>query len=644
MTLSKQLFLTMFITLIGLFCGMSYFTLENTEKFVQKQLAQSAQDIANTLSFSIAPSLKNEDFPNTKRIVDALFQSGYYQNIKLVSVNDVVLMDLLNEPDAFDVPDWFIKTVNIMPPVKHAYIMDSSISLGQVFVQCHPGFAYEQAYETMKENAYLLLFITALIMTLGYGLLYILLSPLREIKKQAKLITKKNFYKIKSIPWASDLRAIVQAMNHLSARLSIFFDKQQKIAKHLQEKAYHDGLTGLKNTLWLKHKLYQLKKNKEQGQGIYLLLELDNFKSYNDKFGRMEGDQLLIQTARLLETNFKTEINPIIARVEGACFAIVLLNKTQDDTQKIATDICALFGQYTQVALLSSDTIGHAGMTLFNYNDKELDISKKVSNALTQAKIEGKNNCVIYQKTDQDVSKLRTDAQWKKLLTQSLKNKKMYCDFDVVKMYTHAENEYVECLARLSVAENQVLPAQEWIYIAQKLQMIHQVDLMIFSEIIEKIKAEPISHKYYFINISTETLLQPFYPDDMLSRLSAIGYLKENIIIELSEYELIQHLEELKPILEKFNKAGLKLSVDHFGANVNQLHYMQVIAIKYIKIHAVFTQNIVSHVENQMLIKTFIDIAHSVKAKAIAKHVENKEDMLVLSKIGIDGVMGYIVR
>lgn len=623
---------------------MTYFTLENTEKFVQKQLAQSAQDIANNLSFSIEPSLKSDDFANAKRIIDALFQSGYYQHIKLVSSNDVLLIDLVNEQDSFDVPDWFVQIVNLTPPVKQAYIMNESVSLGQVFVQCHPGFAYEQAYETMKENAYLLLLITLLVMTVGYGLLYILLSPLREIKKQAKLITKKNFYKIKSIPWASDLRSIVQAMNALSTRLSILFEKQKKIAKHLQEKAYHDGLTGLKNILWLKHKLYQLKKNKESGQGLYLLLELVNFKSYNDKFGRMAGDQLLIQTARLLETHFKNEFNPIIARIEGACFAVVLLNKTSEDAQKIAMQICALFGQYTQVALMSSEGIGHAGMTLFNYNEKELDIGKKVSHALTQAKIEGMNNCVVYQDTQQDVIKLKTDAQWKKLLNQSLKEKKIYCDFEKVKMYTHAENQYVECLARLSLSDNNILLAHDWIYTAQKLQMIHQVDLMIFSDVIEKIKAEPISYQYYFINLSSETLLQPFYPEDMLSRVSALGYLKENIIIELSEYELIQHLDVLKPILEKLTQKGLKLCIDHFGANVNQLHYMQYFPISYIKIDPVFTQDIVSHVENQMLIKTFIDIAHSVKAKAIAKRIEHKEDMLVLEKIGIDGVMGYIVR
>lgn len=644
MTLSKQLFLTVFIILICLFGGMSYFTLENTEKFVQKQLAQSAKDIADTLSFSIASSLKNEDFVGAKRIIDALFKSGYYQNIKLISSNEVELIDLVNEQDIFDVPDWFVQVVNINPPVKQAYVIDGSTSLGKVFVQCHPGFAYEQAYETMKENLYILLLVTSLVMTLGYALLYILLSPLREIKKQAKLITKKNFYQITALPCASDLRSMVSAMNYLSERLRVLFEKQQKLVKHLQEKAYFDGLTGLKNTLWLKHKLYLLRKNKESGQGLYLLLELVDFKSYNDQYGRMSGDQVLIQTARLLETHFKTEFNPIIARVEGACFAVVLLNQTIEDTQKVATSISALFGQYTQIAFMSSNKIGHAGVALFNYSEKELDISKKVSMALTQAKIEGMNNCVIYKETQQDTTKLRTEAQWKKLFTQSLKDKKIYCEFETVKMYTHAENEYVECLARLAVTEDNILLANEWIYTAQKCQMIHKIDLAIFSNIIEKMKADPISHKYYFINLSSETLLQPYYPEDILSRISNLGHLKENIIIELSEYELIQHLEDLKPILEKLTQAGLKLSIDHFGANVNQLHYMQDFPISYIKIYSAFTQDIVSHIENQMLIKTFIDIAHSVKAKAIAKHIENQENMLALQKIGIDGVMGYIVR
>jgi diguanylate cyclase (GGDEF)-like protein len=641
MTLSKQLFLTVFITLIGLFGGMSYFTLGNTEQFVQNQLAQNAQDTANSLGLSLSTSLKGDDLPTAKRIIDALFDSGYYQNIKMVSTNGVVLIDLVNKEDAYDVPDWFEQLFNIDPPIKEAIVLDGWKQLGKVFVQCHPGFAYKQIYENMKEGLFWLIFMTLMVMTFGYFMLYILLKPLREIKKQAKLIRKKQFYLIKSIPWASDLKAVVDAMNHLSMRLNKIFEKHEKIAKNLQEKAYHDRVTGLKNKVWLSHKLYQLRKSNEQGQGLFIILELANFKNYNEQFGRLAGDQILTHTARLLETAVKTEFNPIVVRTEGACFIIVLLNKTADEIDLYVTKFSAFFKEYAQIAVITSSDIGHAGVTLFDYSETESEITKKANSALTQAKVQAANACVAYEVTQQEnEAKLRTDTQWKKLFENALKENKFTCHFESITFFSETANHYLETLARLPLTDETVMPAREWIYVARRLQMIHVVDLIIYSQIVEKIKLEMNKNIFYFINLSSSTLLKPFYPDDMLARAKAVGQLKDNLIIEISEYDLIQHLEDLKPILEKLVQAGIKISIDQFGANINQLHYLYDVTVHYIKIDPSFTQNIQTHIENQMLVKTFIDIAHSVKAKAIAKNVESKDEAQALQKLGLDGVMG----
>lgn len=644
MTLSRQLFLAVFLTMMGLFSGMSYFTLVNTQKIVQYQLTQSAQDTANSLALSLSTSLKNKDLTTIKRILDTLFDSDYYQNIKLVSNDGVEWVDLVNQPDADDVPDWFEALIKINPPIKHAIILDGPIELGKIFVQCHAGFAHEQIYENMKTGLYWLIFITFLMMTLGYLMLYFLLRPLHEIKKQAKLINKKQFYIIQSIPWATDLKALVVAMNRLSARLSKIFEKQEKLAKHLQEKAYHDPLTGLKNKLWLKHKFYQFKKSGAAGKGLFALIELTNFKAYNEEYGRLAGDQILIQTARLLETNFKKETNPIVVRIEGACFALLLVNQLSEDTERIAKEITGFFKQYTQIVIYTSIDIGHAGITFFDYGEKDSMIIKKTTNALAQARLKAPNSCVVYQATQQEEEiKFRTDAQWKRVLARSLKEYKIICHFEPITLYVHRENTYVETLPRLQLSENNILPTREWIYEAKRLSMIPLVDRMIIAQVIEKLKLGDERNKFYFVNVSCDTLLKPNVLEDLLKRLSVIKPLKEKLIIEISEYDLLQQLTLLKPILENFAREGVGLCIDHFGASINQLHYLRDVVVQYIKIDSMFTENIATHVENQMLVKTFIDIAHSVKAKAIAQNLENKQDEWVLQKLGIDGVMGNLI-
>ena len=173
---------------------------------------------------------------------------------------------------------------------------------------------------------------------------------------------------------------------------------------------------------------------------------------------------------------------------------------------------------------------------------------------------------------------------------------------------------------------------------ARRIKIIHEVDLMIFSQVVQKIKSEQDKKKFYFVHLSSDTFLKPSYPEQLLARLGTLGEFKENVIVELSEYDLIQNLLEIKPILEKFILMGVKLSIDYFGANMNHLGYLQELLVKYIKIDPNFTQKIETQPENQILVKTCIDIAHSIKAKAIVKNIKNAEELAVLQKLGIDGV------
>ncbi len=639
MTLSKQLLITVFIILVGLFLGMSYFVLKNTEEFVQSQLAQNAQDTANSLGLSISTSLKGNDLPTAKRIIDAIFDSGYYQNIKMVSTNGVTLVELINKKEVYNVPDWFEKIINIASPVKEAVVLDGWNQLGKIFVQCHPGFAYEQLYKNLTEGLYWLVFITVLVSILGYLILFFLLKPLRDITRQAALMEKKQFHQMKELPWASDLRAVVVAINHLSFRLKKIFEEQEKLAKDLKDQLYHDSLTGLKNKKWLTNKLYGMRKNNEAGVGLFIILELEDFKAYNDQFGRIAGDQALIQTARLLETLLKEENDAIIVRNEVSCFVVLLLNQPLDSEASYAQKFSPFLKKYAQVVSMASENMVHAGITSFDYSEVESEIFKKANSALIQAKKHGVNCCEIYQQSEEKKEEmLKAEMHWNNLFEKTIKENHFICHFESLTLYAYPDNLYFDVFGRLQISENNRLLSREWRYVARRIKIIHEVDLMIFSQVVQKIKSEQDKKKFYFVHLSSDTFLKPSYPEQLLARLGTLGEFKENVIVELSEYDLIQNLLEIKPILEKFILMGVKLSIDYFGANMNHLGYLQELLVKYIKIDPNFTQKIETQPENQILVKTCIDIAHSIKAKAIVKNIKNAEELAVLQKLGIDGV------
>jgi diguanylate cyclase (GGDEF)-like protein len=94
----------------------------------------------------------------------------------------------------------------------------------------------------------------------------------------------------------------------------------------LQALATHDGLTKLKNHRAFKEKLAdELSRAARYGQPVsLLLLDIDNFKQYNDTFGHPAGDDVLQIVARLLRENSRS--TDFVARYGGEEFAILLPN------------------------------------------------------------------------------------------------------------------------------------------------------------------------------------------------------------------------------------------------------------------------------------------------------------------------------
>lgn len=99
--------------------------------------------------------------------------------------------------------------------------------------------------------------------------------------------------------------------------------------KELQDIALKDGLTDLLNRRSMERLLNQTDGAKEEG--FFMLLDLDNFKEVNDKFGHVVGDKVLIRFARILEEQVGKVSS--VCRIGGDEFAVYF--KGSYDKEKI---------------------------------------------------------------------------------------------------------------------------------------------------------------------------------------------------------------------------------------------------------------------------------------------------------------------
>jgi diguanylate cyclase (GGDEF)-like protein/putative nucleotidyltransferase with HDIG domain len=107
-------------------------------------------------------------------------------------------------------------------------------------------------------------------------------------------------------------------------KLLEYHDKLEEINGQLKELSLQDDLTGLHNQRFLKEQLdIEIERGRRHGRPLSLLmLDVDYYKSVNDRFGHAFGDHVLAQLAGILEKSVRKV--DVVARYGGDEFVIIL--------------------------------------------------------------------------------------------------------------------------------------------------------------------------------------------------------------------------------------------------------------------------------------------------------------------------------
>lgn len=214
----------------------------------------------------------------------------------------------------------------------------------------------------------------------------VLLSGQIDLKSMEDAINTAKVHKFIMKPWEND-QLLIQVVEAYK------FHKSLMESQRLQKLAITDPVTQLTNHRFFQERIrIEFDRHKDKKRALSLIMiDIDHFKKFNDRFGHPEGDKLLAQVAEELKNNCPE--GDSISRYGGEEFAVILPNTTSEEALMVAERMrnhvlnCSFNNYPLSISLGIASYPQHADSV------DELIISADQS--LYQAKRRGRNQTVV---------------------------------------------------------------------------------------------------------------------------------------------------------------------------------------------------------------------------------------------------------
>lgn len=414
--------------------------------------------------------------------------------------------------------------------------------------------------------------------------------------------------------------------------------------KDLEYYATRDPLTHLHNQrmFWELIEYETGRADRHNATFALLVIDLDNFKTVNDRYGHIFGDFFLQQVANVLRQAVRD--GDLVSRYGGDEFTVMLPETNREQAHTVASRIVEA------VAALSIMTAeGHKvqtsvsiGMALYPEHGRDAkDIFLVADNMMYKAKSEGKNALAVADETDvAEIFKHESDVNFQ--VYQALEQQSVLPHFQPILSLKNGLVMAHEMLMRIPTSEGAVLQAGEFIKAAGRIGLLPRLDQLLMRMAYEKVSAEGYQGKL-FINLTPKSLIFPDFLQTVLDLTQKYGINPDRIVFEVTERDTVRNMTMLQKFVSRMKSDGFQFAVDDFGSGYSSFKYLKLFPIDYIKIEGEFIRNMLDDAEFMAYTKSIVTLAKELKVKTVAEYVEDERIFAECRRLGIDYVQGYHV-
>lgn len=419
------------------------------------------------------------------------------------------------------------------------------------------------------------------------------------------------------------------------------------VIKQMEQKIQADANTGLLGKYRFEKAVKEalVRVDGEYGQGIIMIVGLDNFKIINETYNRRYGNIMLKLAAEAIEKVLPEGVR--LYKLDGDEFGLVMPGLDEDSAKNLYEDIQKAFCHPHMVEGRSLFCTISAGTVAYPQGGKDyLVLHKHCEASLDQAKREGKNKNIIFSK--EQYNRWLRSVNMREMLHDSIENN--YEGFSLFyQPQVNARTQRLigaEALLRWRSPKGRMVSPMEFVRILEETKMIILVGRWIFETAVKQCKAwqEKWPGMRISINLSYEQIKEKGFEDFAIECLKKYDLPPYLIVLELTETAIVSDWNNVNAQFQRFRDLGISIAMDDFGTGYSSLAYMKHLACDIVKIDRAFVINIMEpdNEFDRQLVKSTIELCHSVNITCCIEGVEAEKEYLLLRDFcHADTIQGY---
>ncbi len=467
------------------------------------------------------------------------------------------------------------------------------------------------------------------------------LSTLDKLKSWANLaIIRGEASEIKTVASKEKHHEILTTIQGMQQQLYNNVVSDISSDQNIRASVLLDQETRIGNRAFFDNRLQAFLKD-EDVQGAVLLIQFKELELVQSLYGYQQAMSLLSLLIQVTKQRLQGQPNYFLARRSDFELSVLLPGVFINEVEKLSERLLKNLQSVTLPIGINQEEFIHIGVSYFGHDQAAYQVMSEADMALRTAQLQGPSQWFMFEIGELEAVKTKGSLKWRTFLSSAIDSNAFVIFFQPVIACDTAQVLHHEVLSKVRDKDGALISARVFLPMARKCGLTVKIDLLILEQVCRVLAYEKKQHDGCSINISIDSLLSADFVSTFLEIITRFPELKGQLMIEISEYQLVSHSGELAPVINTISGAGVKIIADKVGQYVVSANYLNLYPIHAMKLHRSIVLNIDQKTENQVFIQSLKTLAEPKNIPIYALGVEQQTEWRTLLQLGVKGGQGH---